>query len=81
MNLSGSRYISISCFLVLSCLLVISSTTRLSIKQFNILPTQCIYVLCMNVRIHSDYFPAENELICFYQPKQGVFAAQEILNL
>jgi len=43
-------------------------TTRFNIKQFYILPSQFIYVFCVNVRTHSDYFPAQHELICFYQP-------------
>jgi len=28
--------------------------------QFNILPTQCIYVFCMHLRTNSDYFPIQH---------------------
>jgi len=28
-----------------------------NIQQFNVLPTQCIYVFCVDLRTNSDYFP------------------------
>ena len=49
-------------------LVVTLCTTRFNIRQYYILPTQCMYVFCMNVRTHSDYFPAQHEMISFYQP-------------
>jgi hypothetical protein len=30
---------------------------RVEIKEFYVLPTQCIYVLCLALRTKSDYFP------------------------
>ena len=27
------------------------------IQQFYVLPTQCIYVFCVDLRTNSDYFP------------------------
>jgi len=29
-------------------------------QQFYILPTQCIYVFCMDLRTNSDYFPIQH---------------------
>jgi hypothetical protein len=30
------------------------------IQQFYIMPTQCIYVLCVALRANSDYFPIQH---------------------
>jgi len=30
---------------------------QFNIQQFYVLPTQCIYVFCMDFRTNSDYFP------------------------
>jgi hypothetical protein len=35
---------------------------QLNIKQFYILPTQCIYVFCVDLRTNSDYFPTQHNL-------------------
>ena len=35
-------------------------TKRFSIKEFYVLPTECIYVFFMNLRTNSDYFPIEH---------------------
>jgi hypothetical protein len=32
-------------------------TTRFKIREFYVLPTQCIYVFCVDIRTNSDYFP------------------------
>jgi len=64
---------SIFGFLFLSDLVVTGGYfmyRRFNIKQFYILPRQCIYVFCMNVRTLSDYFPAEHELISLYKPNK-----------
>jgi hypothetical protein len=29
-------------------------------KQFFALPTHCIYVFCVDLRTHSDYFPIQH---------------------
>jgi len=29
-------------------------------QQFYVLPTQCIYVFCVDVRTNSDYFPIQH---------------------
>ena len=39
-------------------------------RQFNVhkshvLPTQCIYVFCVDLRTNSDYFPIQHKLIGF----------------
>jgi len=31
----------------------------LTIKKLNVLPTQCIYVFCMDLKTNSDYFTVE----------------------
>jgi len=33
---------------------------QFNIKQFYILPTQCIYVFCVDLRSNSDYFPIQH---------------------
>ena len=34
-------------------------------EQFYVLPTQCIYVFCVDLRTNSDYFPIQHELTGF----------------
>jgi hypothetical protein len=31
-----------------------------NMQQFHVLPTQCIYVFCMDLRTNSDYFPIQH---------------------
>jgi len=35
-------------------------------QQFYVLPTQCIYVFCVDLRTNSDYFPIQPQLTGFY---------------
>jgi len=35
-------------------------TTSFNIQQFYVLPTQCIYVFCVDLRTNSDYFPIQH---------------------
>jgi len=35
-------------------------TARFNIQQFYILPTQCIYVFCVDVGTNSDYLPTQH---------------------
>jgi len=35
-------------------------TTSFNIKKFHVLPTQCIYVFCVDLRRNSDYFPIQH---------------------
>ena len=35
---------------------------QFNIQQFYVLPTQCIYVICVDLRTNSDYFPAQHYL-------------------
>jgi hypothetical protein len=37
-----------------------------NIQQFYVLPTQCIYVFCVDLRTNSDYSPIQNYLTGFY---------------
>jgi hypothetical protein len=53
--------------------------------QFNthkiyVLPTQCIYVFCVDLRTNSDYFPIQQTMIGFYK-RDGVFTARYGLGL
>ena len=41
-------------------------TTRFNIHKFYVLPTQFIYVFCVDLRTNSDYFPIQHELTGFY---------------
>ena len=34
--------------------------TRFNINKFYVLPTQCIYVFCVDLRTNSDYFPIQH---------------------
>jgi hypothetical protein len=38
---------------------------QLNIQQFYVLPTQSIYMFCVNLRI-NDYFPIQQKLTGFY---------------
>ena len=33
---------------------------QFNIQQFYVLPTQCIYVFCVDLRTNSDYFPMQH---------------------
>jgi len=33
---------------------------QFNIQQFYILPTQCIYVFCVDLRTNNDYFPIQH---------------------
>jgi hypothetical protein len=33
---------------------------QFNIHQFHVLPTQCIYVFCVDLRTNSDYFPIQH---------------------
>jgi len=37
-----------------------SKLTGFNIQQFYILPTQCSYVFCVDLRTNSDYFPIQH---------------------
>jgi len=48
---------------------------QFNIQQFYVLPTQCIYVFCVDLRINSDYFPIQHSLTGLYN-RDGVFTAR-----
>jgi hypothetical protein len=33
---------------------------QFNIQQFHVLPTQCIYIYCVDLRTNSDYFPVQH---------------------
>ena len=39
---------------------------QFNIQQFCVLPTQCIYVFCVDLRTNSDYFTVQHKLTGFY---------------
>jgi len=39
---------------------------QFNIQQFYVLPTQCIYVFCVDLRTNSDYFTVQYWLVGFY---------------
>ena len=43
--------------------LFIACTSKLNIHKFHVLPTQCIYVFCVDLRTNSDYFPIQHWLV------------------
>ena len=44
---------------------------QFNIQQFHILPTQCIYVFCVDLRTNSNYFPIRHQLAGLYN-RDGV---------
>ena len=44
---------------------------QFNIQQFYVLPTQCIYVFCVDLRTNSDYFPIQHQLTGFFN-RDGV---------
>jgi hypothetical protein len=49
-----------NCILILSSPVVTVCTTKPTIQQFYVLPTQCIYVFCMDLRTNCGYFPIQH---------------------
>jgi hypothetical protein len=35
-------------------------TARFNVHKFYVLPTQCVYVFCMDLRTNNDYFPIQH---------------------
>jgi hypothetical protein len=35
-------------------------TAKFNIRKFYVLPTQCIYVFCVDLRTNSDYFTVQH---------------------
>jgi len=53
---------------------------QFNIQQFSVLPTQCIYVFCVDLRTNSDYFSIRYKLNGFCN-RDGVFTARYGLGL
>jgi len=49
-------------------------------STFYVLPTQCIYVFCVDLRTNSEYFAVLHWLVGFYN-RDGVFTARYGLDL
>jgi len=45
--------------------LITICTARFNVQKFYVLPTQCIYVFCVDLRTSSDYFPLQLYLVGF----------------
>jgi len=41
-------------------MLFTASNNSFDIQQFYVLPTQCIYVFCVDLITNSDYFPIQH---------------------
>ena len=41
-------------------------TARFNIQQFSVLPTQCVYVFCVDLRTNSDYCNIQYQLTGLY---------------
>jgi hypothetical protein len=39
---------------------------QVNIHKFYVLPTQCIYVFCMDLRTNSDYFPIQHFMLYLF---------------
>jgi len=48
-------------------------------STFYVLPTQCIYVFCLDLRTNSDYFIVQHWLVGFYN-RRCVFTARYVLH-
>ena len=44
---------------------------QFNIQQYQVQPTHCIYVFCVDLRTNSDYFRIQHELTGFYN-RDGV---------
>ena len=53
---------------------------QFNIQQFYVLPTQCIYVFCVDLRTNSDLCHLQHKLIVFYNGDE-VFTARYDLGL
>ena len=53
---------------------------QFNIHKFYVLPTQCIYVFCVDLRTNSDYFPKLHLRVGFYN-RRSVFPARQGLGL
>ena len=53
-------YVYTAVFLILQKPVVTICTIGLKIQQFYVLPTQCIYVFCVDLRTNSDYFTIQH---------------------
>jgi hypothetical protein len=42
------------------CSSAVTITARFNNHKFYVLPTQCIYVFCVDLRTNSDYFPIQH---------------------
>ena len=42
---------------------------QFNIQQFYVLPTQTIYVFCVDLRTNSDYFPTQRKSECPLHPQ------------
>ena len=49
---------------------------QFNIQQFYVLPTQCVYLFCMDLRTNSSYFPIQS----VYCATRKLFAAQFTLH-
>ena len=50
-------------------------TTRCKIKKLYVLPTQCIYVFCVDLRTNSDYFLYNIKWLVFITEAECVYCA------
>ena len=48
---------------------------QFNIQQFYILPTQGIYVFCVDLRTNSDYFPIQHKRLDFITETESVYCA------
>jgi len=39
---------------------------QFNIQQFYVMPTECIYVFCVDLKTNIDYFPTQHSLTGFY---------------
>jgi len=53
--------------------------SQFNIQQFYVLPTQCIYVFCVDLRTKSHHFAIQHYLIGFCN-SDGVFTARYGMN-
>jgi len=62
-NLGQSMYF-LDAFMIPVCVERSNAQTNMycqfNIQQFYVLPTQCIYVFCVDLRTNRDYFPIQH---------------------
>ena len=57
---TAPHHVCVAWYLTVEIPVATVCTTRFNTQKFYVLPTQCIYVFCVDLRTNSDYFPIQH---------------------